>query len=189
MNNPLYLFVGPSGSGKTTMANALEEICLMNQLQSYTTRPPRHEDESGHTFITDEEFDELVGIIAYTEYSGNRYCATKDQIDKSDIYVIDVPGVQVLLEKYNSNRNIVILYFDVDKKTRMARMAARQDSTEKINERIQNDELSNWYEDLKQIVFEACRDNVDLISVPAYKDEIEVIDFILDCINERSDLF
>lgn len=189
MNNTLYLFVGPSGSGKTTMANALEEICLLQQLQSYTTRLPRYKDEIGHIFVTNDEFDELTDIVAYTEYNGNRYCATKDQIDESDIYVVDVPGVQTLLEKYNSNRDIVVLYFNVDEKTRIARMAARQDSAEKINERIQNDGLSDWYEDLKQIVFEACRDNVDLISVPAYKCEIEVIDFILDCINERSDLF
>ena len=112
MDKPLYLFVGKSASGKTTVAEILESEYKLNTLQSYTTRPKRHDNETGHTFITNEEFDNLKNIVAYTEYNGYRYCCTKEQIDSTDIYVIDVPGVETLLEKYRSNRPIIILYFE-----------------------------------------------------------------------------
>ena len=107
MTNTLLLFVGKSGSGKTTIANLLD----FPQLQSYTTRPKRYKNETGHTFISNEEFDKLENIIAYTEYNNYRYCATKQQIDEASIYVIDVPGVETLLEKYETDRQILVLYF------------------------------------------------------------------------------
>ena len=49
--NPLLLFVGKSGSGKSTVANYLSSNNHYIQLQSYTTRQPRYENEPGHIFI------------------------------------------------------------------------------------------------------------------------------------------
>ena len=154
MNKSLYLFVGKSASGKTTIANILESEYGLSQLQSYTTRPKRHENEAGHTFITDKEFDGLNNIIAFTEYNGYRYCATKEQIDKADIYVIDVPGVKTLLEKYNTERPIIILYFDTSVRTRIERMIDRGSSDAEIISRLYNDEASEWAHDLSYILHE-----------------------------------
>ena len=67
MTKPLYLFVGPSGSGKTTIVDKLECENRYKSIQSYTTRPQRHQNEYGHIFISDEEFDQLTNIVAYTE--------------------------------------------------------------------------------------------------------------------------
>ena len=78
----IVLLVGPSGSGKTAIANYLHDTYGWNTVQSYTTRPPRYDGEEGHTFVTDEEFDKLTDMIAYTEFDGHRYCATADQIDQ-----------------------------------------------------------------------------------------------------------
>ena len=55
---PLLLLVGKSASGKTTLATLLETRLGLRQLQSYTTRAPRFDMESGHTFVSDKEFDE-----------------------------------------------------------------------------------------------------------------------------------
>ena len=112
-NKPLHLFVGPSASGKTTVANELEKLGY-KQVKSYTTREPRSEEESGHIFVSKEEFDALENMIAYTEYDGNFYCSTKEQLDEANIYVVDVPGVQTLIENYTSERLINIWYFDAD---------------------------------------------------------------------------
>lgn len=152
MNNALFLFVGKSASGKTTIANILETEYGMSQLQSYTTRPKRHENETGHTFITDDEFDKLINIIAYTEYNGYRYCATKEQIDAADIYVIDVPGVKTLLEKYHTDRPIVVLYFDTSVVTRINRMIDRGSSDAEIVSRLLNDESDDWLQSLSNIL-------------------------------------
>ena len=118
MNKPLFLFVGKSASGKTTAANFLEEKYDHIQVQSYTTRPPRYEGETGHIFVTDNEFDGLGELAAYTEYNGNRYGTTVEQLNKCTIYVIDVPGVETLLEKYNlrsiTSKDINMVNSDVD---------------------------------------------------------------------------
>ena len=111
MNKPLYLFVGRSASGKTTIANILEEKHGYKQVQSYTTRPPRYNGEVGHVFISENEFDNLGELAAYTEYNGYRYCTTVEQLQECDVYVIDVLGVETLLKK-NINRPIVIIYFN-----------------------------------------------------------------------------
>ena len=153
MNKPLYLFVGKSSSGKTTVSEILEGTYGYNTLQSYTTRHPRHENESGHIFLTDEEFNRLENIIAYTEYNNNRYCATKKQLDEASIYVVDVPGVETLLEKYDNDRPIVVVYFNTGVRTRIDRMIERGDSDTAIISRIYNDEEFDWENALSKLVW------------------------------------
>jgi guanylate kinase len=170
MNKPLFLFVGKSASGKTTVANILESVGKYTQLQSYTTRIKRTEDEVGHTFITDEELDNLENIIAYTEYNNFRYCATAEQIDAADIYVIDVPGVETLLEKYETERPIVVFYFDATVKTRIDRMLNRHDHDAAIVSRLHNDEASDWEDELSKLVWHYknnCDKNVELNIIDA----------------------
>lgn len=151
MAKPLYCFIGKSASGKTSVANELE-VYGFTQLWSYTTRPKRYEFETGHTFITEEEFDKLENIIAYTEYNGNKYCCTKEQIDAADIYVIDPAGVETLLKNYHADRNIVIFYFDTSVRTRIERMLNRGDPDVAIVSRLYNDEASDWGHDLLNMV-------------------------------------
>lgn len=153
MNKPLYLLVGKSASGKTTVANALKTECAMSQLQSYTTRPKRFDEEVGHIFITDEEFNKLQNIMAYTEYNKYRYCATKEQVDATDIYVIDVPGVETLLQKYQTDRPIIVIYFQTNIRTRIDRMIDRHDSDMEIVSRIYNDEEFDWELRLDRVVW------------------------------------
>lgn len=178
MNKPLLLFVGQSGSGKTTAADYLETHKGYKQLQSYTTRPKRYEDEIGHTFITDEEFDSLKDIVAYTEYNGFRYGATKEQIDAVDIYVIDVPGVKTLLKKYNTKRPIYVIYFDSTVHTRIERMLERHDHDAAIVSRLFEDEKYDWVNKLKHIIKNS-KKKVNLILIDANKPQDDVIDQIL----------
>lgn len=177
MYNTLFLFCGKSGSGKTTIADILENKFGYEQLKSYTTRPPRYENESGHTFITEEEFDKLKNIVAYTEYNGYRYCATKEQIDEVSIYVIDIPGVETLLEKYDTDRPIEIIYFDTTVKTRIERMVDRGDSDTAIVGRLHNDESFDWKDKLKQAIADK---NVGLFVVDANISQQKLLYKILD---------
>ena len=147
MNKPLHLFVGPSASGKTSVANALDKYGY-KQVYSYCTRKPRYEGEPGHVFITKEEFDKLENVIAYTEYDNTFYCSTAAQLDESDIYVVDIPGVKTLIENYNTEREICIWYFGVDVWSRVKRMRDRGDSDTAIVDRILTDEEYDWYDAL-----------------------------------------
>lgn len=193
VNKPLHLFVGPSASGKTTVANELEKIETFGfsdnnfltrvnpfkQVRSYTTRPPRYENEDGHVFITDEEFDKLTNIVAYTTYNGYRYCTTKEQLDAVNIYVVDINGVHTLFDNYITERQIYIWYFDASVITRINRMIDRHDSDSAIIGRLLNDESYDWYEKLNTLVdyyqtFKK-KDNIQLNRVDANKQLHEVV--------------
>lgn len=153
MNNTLYLFVGKSASGKTTVANLLEKKHNLKQVNSYTTRPPRYEGEIGHIFVNDTEFDNLGELVAYTEYNGFRYGTTAEQLDQCQIYVVDVPGVKTLLERYKADRKIVILYFNTTICTRINRMIDRGDSDMSIISRLLQDEKEDWSDELNDVVW------------------------------------
>lgn len=121
----LYLFVGDSGSGKTTIANELEKRGL-SVVSSYTTRPPRHENEKGHIFISEKELEVLKAneeIVAETTYNGNWYGATKRQVDASDIYIINRNEVINFMKTYE--RPVVIIEFLADEETLKSRLTAR----------------------------------------------------------------
>lgn len=137
--NTIFLFVAPSGAGKTTIVEALEEKFGLKSIQSYTTRLPRYEGETGHIFISDEEFDSLENKCAYTEFCGNRYCATSEQVDNHDLYVIDPKGVDYLLKHYQGIKDIKVIYIESNVSTRYARIADRgsEYSPKSFSERIQ----------------------------------------------------
>ena len=85
MYKNLYLIVGASGSGKTTVANALEEKYGYKQFQSYTTRPMRTENETGHTFVNDAFFDQLTNFIGYTSIGFFLNGATSELANNADL--------------------------------------------------------------------------------------------------------
>ena len=136
----IVLIVGESGSGKSTICDELTKRYGLKQVESYTTRPRRSEDEGGHTFISDEEFKELENICAYTYFDNHNYCATKEQIDNSDLYIIDPYGVRYFIKEYNGRKIPMVVYIHADKRTRRKRMAKRGDKEYKIRQRIAHDE-------------------------------------------------
>lgn len=142
MENNIVLLVGPSGSGKTTIAEYLDKHYGMKSIRSYTTRAPRYPGEDSHTFISNDEFDALENIVAYTEFDGHRYCATQEQIDSHDIYVVDVHGVMTLQEHYHGDKMLLVVYLDVSPDTCRERMAERGDGGLTIAHRLANDETA-----------------------------------------------
>lgn len=153
MTKPLFLFVGRSASGKTTIASLLEEKYGCKQVSSYTTRPPRYEGEVAHIFVSKEEFDALGEFAAYTLYNGNEYGTTFKQLEECDIYVIDVPGAETLLQKDKINRPIIIIYFDATVCARINRMIDRGDSDMAIIARLLQDEKDDWHRQLESLVW------------------------------------
>lgn len=188
MTKPLFLFVGKSSSGKTTIADMLEHKYGLTQMQSYTTRPPRHENEIGHVFITDAEFDKLENLVAYTNYNGFRYGATAEQVDNVSIYVIDVAGIVTLLDKYQTDRPIVVFYFDTTVCTRIDRMIERQDSDMAIISRLYNDEGSDWEAELNKLVWHHKNNlntNITMYIIDANEDVEHVLSKVTTLINNE----
>lgn len=181
MNKPLFLFVGRSASGKTTIADLLESEHNYKQVSSYTTRTPRYDGEIGHIFVTKEEFDALGELAAYTLYNNNEYGTTFKQLEECDIYVIDVPGVETLLQK-EIDRPIVVIYFDTTVYTRINRMLDRGDSDMNIIARLLQDEKDDWYHKLDALVWHNANINgkdVKLHSVNANGGRADVLKMVL----------
>ena len=171
MTKPLFLFCGRSASGKTTIANMLSEQYGYVQVESYTTRQPRFDGEYGHIFVSQEEFESLGELAAYTYYNGNHYGTTFEQLEKSDIYVVDVPGIESLLEKLKDDkRPICILYFKTSVYNRILRMVDRGDSDMMIISRLLQDEKDDWIKQLESLTWKYSNifgKNVELYNINA----------------------
>lgn len=127
---PIILICGASGCGKTTLVEELEHQCKLKAIPSYTTRPPRYENEKGHTFVTDEQFDNLNNIIAYAETTNARYCVTQEMFDneKYSLYVIDNSGIKYLKKNYKGDRPMYVVYITCPLRQRYERMINRTDN-------------------------------------------------------------
>jgi len=149
--NEIILLVGKSGSGKSTIANELTKQYGLKQLESYTTRSKRKNNEKGHTFITKEEYKNFnkKDICAYTFFNNNHYFATKQQVEDSDIYIIDVDGIKYFKEKYKGNKKIITICIKIDTDSRKKRMANRN---EKMEDRLKADNVK--FKDLDDINFD-----------------------------------
>lgn len=167
MGNPLFLFVGPSGCGKTTITGLLESKYGYKAIRSYTTRQPRYVGEDGHTFVSNLAFGALKNLVAYTVYNGYPYGTTEDQLNNADLYVVDIPGVETLLQNYKNERAVCIFYFDSTVRTRIDRMVDRNDSDAAIIKRLYNDEAFDWYRKLDALVWNY--KNIEHKNVELYK--------------------
>ena len=125
MSKYIFLITGCSGSGKTTITEQLEQRYGLKSIQSYTTRQPRYDGETGHIFVSNEEFDKLTDMVGYTEFVANRYCATAEQVENNDLYVIDPKGIDFFMKSYKGNKIPKVIFISSDLTTRYERMVRR----------------------------------------------------------------
>ena len=116
-NRPIkFLVAGRTASGKSTIVKAVCERLGLKQVKSLTTRPPRKEELNNsncdHYFVTNAEFDEKEkdGLAAYTEINGYKYATTFDELDRSDIYVIDPIGIKTLKDNCGDKYRFIEIY-------------------------------------------------------------------------------
>ena len=88
---------------------------------------------------------------------------TKEQLDNVEIFVVDIPGVRSLLQKYKRKRKIVILYFDSTVSTRIERMIDRGSSDAEIVSRLHTDETHSWWLALEEIEWNAQQLGMDVV--------------------------
>lgn len=126
----ILLLCGESGTGKTRISEMLgEDNCIYNVIYSYTDRPMREKNESGHIFIDKEIMDILWdsgAVVARTEIDGYKYCSFKSQFDdnKINIYIVDGHGVEDTKSSF-PNAEILTIQLnrevDLNDKTRISR--------------------------------------------------------------------
>lgn len=190
MAKPLICIVGKSGSGKTTIAERLESKGLKS-VQSYTTRPKRNKDETGHTFISPEQYKNIDKneIIASTTFNGFEYCATATQLNEADIYVVDLAGLDCCERyyEYNCDRKIISVFIDTSTYERYRRMINRSNDSgvgstaiESALNRIEND----------AIAFQGWEHNVEFILKNENANDIEkCVNFIYNIWENANNMY
>ncbi|MCD3321623.1 guanylate kinase [Clostridium botulinum D/C] len=155
MNKPkIILVLGESGCGKSTLIEEMEWYGY-KAIQSYTTRPKRTENEKGHIFVRERDYDFIqdnktnevriydklgneVHTIAYTYFNGNHYWATMDQVKESVYYIVDKAGADYFAGKVGNKIDYKIVYITVPFLTRVKRLSKR-DGLSKGVSRLLND--------------------------------------------------
>ena len=111
LNHKPYIIciVGESGSGKTTLADYIESQHGIPSIQSYTDRPKRHPNETGHTFVTKEEYNKFSteDMVASAKFGDYRYCCLKKDLKPYNVYVIDELAMMNLVK--NNDYNVLTI--------------------------------------------------------------------------------
>lgn len=170
----IYCIVGESGSGKDSLIKyTLEKYKLpLKLLVSYTDRPKRPNETNGveHWFVGSSDFTDIKNndeVVAYTRIGedGYRYMATRDNLEDSDIYLIDPEGLKGFKANYGHKYDIVTIYIDCPYKERYNRaVSKRGDSPCKFAKRY-NDEQNMFKVFRQNRDYDYIIDNGDLTTI------------------------
>lgn len=122
---PIIICVtGESGSGKTKLCEYIETKFGVTMIESYTDRPKRKPDETGHTFIDKAEFDLLneSDMIAWTKFGDYRYCCLKSDVRDQNTYTIDERGVLLLMANFRHEYDLKLIRVKCDEDVRLMRV-------------------------------------------------------------------
>ena len=105
--------------------------------------------------------------ITFDEYNN---CATAEQIENNDLYIIDPKGVDFFMESYKGSKTPKVIFISSDMTTRYERMKSRaeengseyMDAVKSSLERITNDvvEFYDYIHGQTQIDY-TCKNNAD----------------------------
>lgn len=145
----IFVISAPSGTGKTTLLKrVMERLPNLRFSISYTTRPPRANEEEGkdYYFVSPAQFEEMVQSGAFLEWAevvGNRYGTAKAPLERLaqegyDILLdLDVQGARKVKEKVE--RSVLIFILPPSYGALRERLVTRGlDSPEVIRSRLAN---------------------------------------------------
>ena len=150
----IICLLGYSASGKTTCAEELRKLGY-NIIDSYTTRPKRTPNETGHKFVTlqdmqnmqldrlsvEQQTEELKKLaMAYTYVNDAHYFTFPEQFvtDVPNVYVVDEAGIDILRNTMPL-ADIEVWVFDTPMEVCIQRMTQRGDKPEAIARRLEWD--------------------------------------------------
>lgn len=176
----LIIVSAPSGAGKSTLcARLVEEYNEIIENVSFTTRPPRNQEQDGvdYFFIDEYEFKEKIGRDFFVEWAhvhGHMYGVSHAQIDtaiqagRPIILDIDVQGAKTLIKKFPEALTIFIMPPSIEElekrlksrdhgKTvnydlRIKNAAQEMAQASLFRHQVVNDDLEGAYQEFKKVV-------------------------------------
>lgn len=144
----MLVLIGKSASGKTTIAQNLAKKHGFHSIVTYTTRPMRKGETADVTYhyISKEDFLEKIKSGFFAEWksyevNGDTWfygTAIGDLInaDEKSVVILTPDGVRDI-KRCGVNCIVIYLYSDID--TIRRRLEARNDKSDKIEDRIKRD--------------------------------------------------
>lgn len=137
----IYLIAGRSGAGKDYLVSKMIELSekmtgkAFSPVKSYTTRPPRYENEDTHIFIAKEDVDKYPDKVATTKIGEYEYFATAKQVNSSEIYVVDPKGIDELINNM-PDTEFQIVYVQADDE-----INRRTNAVKRAEDKIREEEI------------------------------------------------
>lgn len=151
MKNEKLIIVGGSGSGKNYL---MEHVTLkgLKPLIKCTTRPIRKGEKQGvdYHFMTTEEFFKNIESGEFLTYQSFNvtpngkdhdtwyYGILKKDFMESQAMIMTPGEVKDIKEKYN-DKDLFIVYLDIDEDIRRSRINKREDLNDSVNRRLESD--------------------------------------------------
>jgi guanylate kinase len=139
------ILVGKSASGKDHARKTCEQWFGMTYQVSYTTRPPRDEEEDGldYNFLSQNDAIDMIkrGLFyEYVEFNGWLYGTTKEQFYTEDsVFIMTPSGLSHL--SVEDRKESFVIYFDIPVDIRKARMQERRGNADSVNRRLEADHI------------------------------------------------
>jgi len=156
MRNLVFIITGPSGVGKSTiiklLLNSLPDVHFS---VSYTTRPPRPNEENGvdYYFVSQDEFESMIKkdkFIEWAEVHGFLYGTSYSEIEKAftegkDLILdVDIQGAGAIKRKITDAVTVFVL--PPSWEALKERLYLRENNKEVVEKRLKRakEELKEW---------------------------------------------
>jgi len=156
MRNLVFIITGPSGVGKSTiiklLLNSLPDVHFS---VSYTTRPPRPNEENGvdYYFVSQDEFESMIKkdkFIEWAEVHGFLYGTSYSEIEKAftegkDLILdVDIQGAGAIKRKITDAVTVFVL--PPSWEALKERLSLRENNKEVVEKRLKRakEELKEW---------------------------------------------
>lgn len=144
------MLVGKTCSGKSTVADILESEYHIPRVRTYTTRPPREDEDNEYHFVSVEEFEKLKTegfFFETTQYdvaSGEtwHYGTGKEDLKDNACIVMNPDGMKKIRKLLSDEDfTVIIVYLNVTEAIEWNRLRKRggESSADEATRRVQED--------------------------------------------------
>ena len=160
----LFILSGPSGVGKNTLLAKLRaESHLIDESVSYTTRSPRHGEQSGrdYYFVTPAEFQAHIDegdFLEYVSVYGNSYGTSKREVESRlakghhVFLVIDTQGAHKLRDRVLATSIFIAPPAVEELKTRLGKRNSETEESLSLRLAAVEDEVKCGYTEYDYVV-------------------------------------
>jgi len=139
------ILVGKAGAGKDYARKICEQWLGMTYQVSYTTRPPREDEQDGvdYHFIPMRIFNRMINEDKWYEhvkFNGWNYGTTREQFyTEGSVFIMTPSGLSHLSPQ--DLKESLVIYLDIPMEIREQRMIERKGNADSVSRRLHADEI------------------------------------------------